>query len=76
MTPSQLTATRVRLALVMLVATAGLTGAFAVPQQSTSTASRGVVPRTPWGDPDLQGTWTSDGDAGVPFERPSGFGEK
>lgn len=26
-------------------------------------------PRTPWGHPDLQGVWTSDGVAGVPIER-------
>jgi hypothetical protein len=30
------------------------------------------VPRTPWGDPDLQGIWSSDEEAGVPFERPLG----
>src|SRR5687768_4682852 len=29
-------------------------------------------PRTPWGDPDLQGVWSSDDEAGVPFERPLG----
>jgi hypothetical protein len=28
------------------------------------------VSRTPWGDPDLQGVWTSDEESGVPFERP------
>jgi hypothetical protein len=27
-------------------------------------------PRTPWGHPDLQGMWTTNGMAGVPFERP------
>jgi hypothetical protein len=27
---------------------------------------------TPWGDPDLQGVWSSDDEAGVPFERPMG----
>jgi hypothetical protein len=33
--------------------------------------SRGyVVPKTPWGDPDLQGIWSSDEEASVPFERP------
>jgi hypothetical protein len=31
-----------------------------------------AVPRTPWGDPDLQGVWSSDEEAGVPFERPVG----
>jgi hypothetical protein len=31
-----------------------------------------AIPRTPWGDPDLQGVWSSDDEAGVPFERPMG----
>jgi hypothetical protein len=34
------------------------------------------VPRTPWGDPDLRGTYTSDNSIGVPFERPTQFGER
>ncbi len=29
------------------------------------------VPRTPWGDPDLQGIWTVNDMHGVPFERPA-----
>jgi hypothetical protein len=32
--------------------------------------------RTPWGDPDLQGEWTSEGEYGVPFERPQQFGTR
>src|SRR5688572_20187353 len=31
---------------------------------------------TPWGDPDLRGTYTSDNSIGVPFERPTQFGER
>jgi hypothetical protein len=34
------------------------------------------VPRTPWGDPDLQGTWTSEAELSVPFERPSQYGDR
>ena len=34
------------------------------------------APRTPWGDPDLQGIWSSDSEAGVPFERPQGQANK
>ena len=34
------------------------------------------VPRTPWGDPDLQGTWTSDDMRGVPTVRPQQFGDR
>jgi len=33
-------------------------------------------PRTPWGDPDLQGEWTAEGEYGVPFERPAQFGTR
>jgi len=32
--------------------------------------------KTPWGDPDLQGTWTSDDCIGTPMQRPANFGEK
>src|SRR5512134_1642308 len=33
-------------------------------------------PRTSWGHPDLQGTWTSEPEFGVPFERPAEFGNR
>src|SRR5271167_1705258 len=33
-------------------------------------------PKTAWGDPDLEGTWTSDDQRGVPFERPAKFGTR
>ena len=33
-------------------------------------------PKTSWGDPDLQGTWTSDDLRDVPFERPAQFGTR
>jgi len=32
--------------------------------------------RTPWGDPELQGEWTSEGEYGVPFERPAQYGTR
>jgi hypothetical protein len=37
-------------------------------------AARYVVPRTPWGDPDLQGMWP--GDISAPLQRPVEFGER
>jgi hypothetical protein len=33
-------------------------------------------PKTPWGDPDLRGTFTSDNFIGVPFERPTQYGDR
>ena len=35
-----------------------------------------TAPRTPWNEPDLQGTWTSDDTWGVPLERPAQFGDR
>ncbi|MBV9745266.1 MAG: hypothetical protein JO099_16010 [Acidobacteriia bacterium] len=33
-------------------------------------------PKTPWGDPDIQGTWTSDDCIGAPLNRPANLGDK
>ena len=32
--------------------------------------------RTSWGDPELQGEWTTEGEYGVPFERPVQYGTR
>ncbi len=37
---------------------------------------RWTSPRTPWGEPDVQGYWTSTDLLGVPVERPLNLGEK
>jgi hypothetical protein len=37
-------------------------------------SDRAWTARTSWGDPDLQGEWTSEGEYGVPLERPAQFG--
>ena len=34
------------------------------------------LPRTPWGDPDIQGLFTTDDELGVPFERPESQGTR
>jgi hypothetical protein len=39
----------------------------------TSSAQTRPVARTPWGDPDLQGTYTNKYEQGTPFERPDEF---
>src|SRR5688572_23410672 len=33
-----------------------------------------AVPQTPWGDPDLQGVWSSDDTSGIPMSRPADRG--
>jgi hypothetical protein len=32
-----------------------------------------AAPKTPWGHPDISGTWTSDGAIGIPLARPDQF---
>ncbi|HZF29355.1 MAG TPA: hypothetical protein VE907_09575 [Gammaproteobacteria bacterium] len=49
---------------------------MAVPILFGAGAALAAGPRTPWGDPDLQGTYTSDNSIGVPFERPQQFGTR
>jgi hypothetical protein len=44
--------------------------------QTKPAAANWTPPKTAWGDPDLQGVWTSDDSIGVPFERPRRFGNR
>jgi hypothetical protein len=44
------------------------------PPAASSRTSTYVAPRTPWGDPDLQGIWP--GNNGIPMQRPVEFGER
>lgn len=48
-----------------------------LPAQVTDTSSTSAggwaTPRTPWGDPDLQGNYTNKYEYGTPFERPAAF---
>jgi hypothetical protein len=63
-----------------VAAAANVVPTHAAQQQAQSTAraaaaparpaGRYVVPRTPWGDPDLQGLWPSIDMQGTPYERP------
>jgi hypothetical protein len=57
-------------ALLGLCAWATLVDAQA---NKAATASRYAAPRTPWGDPDLQGTYTNKYELNTPFERPKEF---
>ena len=42
---------------------------------TVASAQRGT-PVTPWGDPDLQGTWSSEAELSVPFERAAQYGDR
>ena len=45
--------------------------AFLVPVLAAASAAGQSAPRTPWGDPDLQGIWSSSG--ATPMERPEEY---
>ena len=51
----------------------GATVAAAVTFAGIGTQAQTPAFRTPWGDPDIQGIFTTDDELGVPFERPQQF---
>jgi hypothetical protein len=64
-------------AIVVGAWTAGARLDAQAPARSGSPAAAGgEVPRTPWGDPDLQGSYTNTYEYGTPFERPDQFAIK
>src|SRR6516225_9546043 len=51
--------------------------ALAQSAKAASTAAKTwAQPKTPWGDPDIQGTWTSDDCIGTPMNRPANLGDR
>ena len=44
-----------------------------VKDTSSTSAGGWATPKTPWGDPDLQGNYTNKYEYGTPFERPAAF---
>jgi hypothetical protein len=60
-------------AIAVAVAASAAVVAQTRPPAAAATTERSWSERTPWGDPDLQGEWTSEGEYGVPMERPAQF---
>jgi hypothetical protein len=63
-------------AVLTIAATVHLAWLTRPAHAQSSREQRTWTERTPWGDPDLQGEWTSEGEYGVPFERPPQFGTR
>ena len=69
---------------IVVVAVAVATSVVVNTQESSSrtpaaraaTAKPYTSPKTPWGDPDLQGGWTNVNENGIPFERPDALAGK
>jgi len=73
----------------LLISGGGLVGAIAlaslvavpVGAQSQTAPKKAAAkvwtaPKTPWGDPDIEGVWTSDSVRGIPMERPANLAGK
>ncbi len=76
-------------AICALVAGAGAAAPVWVSGQDAAPAAPALVvtafggrphaykaPRTPWGEPDLQGVWSSDDTSGIPLSRPARYGNR
>src|SRR5688572_33383563 len=55
------------------LAVQGLHAQAPAPPAKAAAGSTFSAPRTPWGDPDLQGTYTNTSESGIPMERPAEF---
>jgi hypothetical protein len=65
----------------LVAATATLTvlthqAALGQAPKAATAAKTWTQPKTPWGDPDIQGTWTSDDCIGTPMNRPANLGDR
>ena len=68
-----------RFGTAALISTLAMVAEPAYTQQQAKTPSTPKTwtqPKTPWGDPDIQGTWTSDDCIGTPMNRPAKFGDR
>ena len=61
---------------VMSIASALFVCTVMFASAQSATPSTWVTPRTPWGDPDLQGVWPGTAMMGVPIERPRQLGDR
>jgi hypothetical protein len=60
----------------MVRLTLGAFLAVALAQPAGPSARRWTQPKTAWGDPDLEGVWTSDNNFSIPLERPAEVADK
>jgi hypothetical protein len=62
--------------LIVLVAFIALPGSLMAGQKPASKSTASALPKTSWGDPDLQGTWSGDSAFAIPMQRPEALGVK
>ena len=65
--------------IVVVVLVGAVAAGISVAAQKREPAAGGAPwtqPRMPWGDPDLEGVWTSDNNFSIPLERPAEVANK
>ena len=74
-----------RFTIGALVSAIGILAALSIPARaqapakaasSTAPAKPYTTPKTPWGDPDISGTWSSDDLRNIPVQRPAELGSR
>jgi len=66
----------VRISAVLAALVVAVVSVAGQAPSSQGAKSAYTPPKTPWGDPDLQGIWPGTDNVGVPFERPEQFGNR
>src|SRR6185369_8884704 len=67
---------RVMRYITLLLAVAIAVAPFAISAQTRGAARPWTPPKTPWGDPDIQGLWPGQDMVGTPLERDRSFGTR
>src|SRR5262245_66458775 len=65
---------RSRLTIGALLCALGVVTALSI--QAAAQTKPYSTPKTPWGDPDISGTWSSDDLRNIPVQRPAELGNK
>jgi len=65
-----------RTAIALVAVAAAFVMSVLTPVSGQQASSAATLLRTPWGDPDIQGVFTTDDELGVPCERPEAMGER
>ncbi len=66
----------VALFVIAIVIAGGMFAAGGPTAQTRTARATWTHPRTAWGDPDLEGVWTSDNNFSIPLERPAEVRDK
>ena len=76
MTRHLLSLAAVTSSLVFAVAVGPLAGQAPAPAPRGTAGKSYAPPKTPWGDPDIQGGYSNKDENGIPFERPGNLSGK